>query len=146
MIVQKLIPHVSTFSEAVPIKYKHGDTITVGGVITEILNVSDLLPKNEEGKDQEGVYVTLDDGVGYNQIVVPTIAYETYKEQYDLQPGMIVLCEGKVFELDTTHTFKNKRGKTVTIDNHEEQTIRILSWKIEPLVDEIEEVQPPASE
>lgn len=143
-IVQLLKPHITTFSAAVPLQHKHGDVVTVGGRIVGILNLHDLLKNslNEEFQD-EGVYLTLDDGVGVSQVVIPGIAYEKYVEEFNLREGVVVVAKGKVAELDTTHTYKNKRGKTETTDAHKEQTIRVLSWQVRPLEEKVDKVKEP---
>jgi hypothetical protein len=135
MIVQKLKPWVTSFSEAIRYKYKHGDVVCVGGEITDIFsvpNVADLLSETE-GKHEpmyDAVYMTLDDGVGINHLAVPCEAYLKYKEMFNIKTGMVVLAEGRVFELEMTETVK---GKTREIKNHPEGSIRILAWKIVPL-------------
>lgn len=143
-IVQLLKPHVSTFSAALPSQYKHGDEVIVGGKIIGILNLHDLL-QNAESEDfrEEGVYLTLDDGVGLNQVVIPAIVYDAYVERFNLSMGMIVIAKGKVSELDTSNTYKNKRGKTVTVDNHKEQTVRVVSWFVKELKPKVDKVKEP---
>lgn len=141
-IVQLLKPHVSAFSAAIPLQHKHGDEVIVGGKIVGILNLHELL-QNAENPDfhEEGVYVTLDDGIGLAQVVIPAIAYEAYVEKFNLGLGKIVLAKGKVSELDTSNTYKNKRGKTVTVDKHKTQTIRVLSWFMEELKPQLDKVK-----
>lgn len=143
-IVQLLKPHISTFSVAVPLQHKHGDVVTVGGTIVGILNLHDLLKNalNEEFRD-EGVYLTLDDGVGLNQVVVPAQAYHVYEKEFGLKEGMIVVAKGKLAELDTTHTYKNKRGKTETRDNHDTPTIRVFAWQVRPIEEKVDKVKEP---
>ncbi|MDK2600516.1 hypothetical protein QO179_23755 [Bacillus stercoris] len=138
MIVQKLKPYVTTFSAAVPIHCKHGDEVTVGGKVTQVLNLSDILKETEDKDFQtEGVYVTLDDGVGNNQIVLPSEIFKKASETFNgINIGDIFLAEGRVFQLDTTHTYKKANGKTVTVDNSNDETTRILAWDIKPLPSE----------
>lgn len=129
MMVQKLKPWVTSFSEAIKKNSAHGDTVCVGGVITAIVDLSAILEdsKDEEGNPiSEGVYLTLDDGVGINQIVVPAFAYKKYKDLYNIQKGMVVLAEGRVFQLE----MKEKKRQ---LKNHIEATTRIACWKLAPL-------------
>lgn len=143
-IVQLLKPHVSTFSAAVPLKYKHSDEVVVGGKIVGILNLHDLLKDSPNPEDHsEGVYLTLDDGVGLNEVVILSQAYELYLKEFQLAEGMIVIAKGKIDEVDTTHTYKNKRGKTNTVDNHEDPTIRVLAWQVRPLLVKVDKVKEP---
>lgn len=137
MLVQRLKPWVTSFSEAIKHQYKHGDEVWVGGQITDIFsvpNVAELFPKSEATDEPmfDPVYMTLDDGVGINRIAVPRDAYEGYKEMFDLSVGSIILAQGRVFQLEMLEEDK-KTGKTREIKNHPEGSIRILCWKIVPL-------------
>ena len=133
-LVQKLKPYVSTFSEAVSTQYKHGDVITIGGVVTDILNMMELLSDTDKPNTTEGVYVTLDDGIGINNMVIAPKAFEIYQKNHGkISVGDILLAEGRLFRLDTTHTYEGPRGKTVTVDKHEEETLRVLAYQVAPL-------------
>lgn len=127
MIVKKLRPWVTSFSEAITATAKHGEEVCVGGEITHILNFSDILP--DADKEEVMVYLSLDDGVGVNNVAIPLSAYEVYQKEHDLKIGDIVLAEGRVFHLNIEH-----KGKKVK--NHPEQTIRVLTWKLSPLPEE----------
>lgn len=135
-LIRKLKPHVSTFSAAVPTHYKHGDTITVGGVITNVLNMTELLDYEEDDSNQLGVYITLDDGIGKNEIVLPNHLFLKAKQLFDMKLGDVVLAEGRLFRVDTTHTYEGQRGKKVTVDNHDTETLRVLTYIISPLPEE----------
>lgn len=129
-LVKKLKPYVTTFSAAVSSQYEHGDTITVGGMVTNIWNVAELLQDaTDEAFKQEGVYITLDDGVGQNHVVLP---YPMFLKK-NITAGDIFLAEGRVCILDTTHTYEGARGKKVTVDKHKTETLRILAWDMIPL-------------
>lgn len=133
-LVKKLKPYVSTFSEAVSTQYKHGDVITVGGVVTDILNMMELFP---DSLGTEGVYVTLDDGIGINQMAIAPKAFQIYQKNHgEIKVGDILLAEGRLFRLDTTHTYEGPRGKKVTVDNHKEETLRVLAYQVAPLPDD----------
>lgn len=131
-LVQKLKPYVSTFSAAIPTQYKHGDVITVGGVVTDILNMMDLLSSAHKQEDRtEGVYLTLDDGIGLNQIAIAPKAFDVYiKNNGMIKIGDTLIAEGRLFRLDTTHTFEGPRGKKMTVDKHTEETVRVLAYQI----------------
>lgn len=141
MLVEKLKPWVTSFSEAIRHQYKHGDAVWVGGEIIDIFsvpNVADLVPDFDPQAEPmlDAVYMTVDDGVGLNHLALPKDAYLKYKELFNLQKGMVILAEGRVYELDMKETYK---GKTRQIENHPEGTIRIFCWKIVPLpVDQVE--------
>lgn len=145
MIVQKLKPWVTSFSEAIRQQYKHGDTVRVGGVITDIFsvpNVADLLPEFAKEDDPlfDAVYITLDDGVGVNHLAVPKDPYLKYQELFNIQKGMVVLAEGRVFQMEMREVITKKDKKIDReITNHPEATTRILTWKIVPLPDQTEE-------
>jgi hypothetical protein len=133
-LISKLQPFVNTFSEALKTKYKHGDQVVVGGVIKEIFHMNNFLP---EGSEDQGVYLKLDDGIGYNYLTVPDIAFQQFVKDHDLKEGSLVLAEGRLFTVNTTHTYELE-GKTITTDKHEYETTRILCWEIAPLPDKIE--------
>jgi hypothetical protein len=133
-LIGKLQPFVSTFSEALKAKFKHGDEVVVGGIITEVFRLNNWLP---EGAEDEGVYVKLDDGIGYNHLVIPTEAFDQFVEEYDLDLGSLILAEGRLFTVNTTHSYE-LQGKTVTVDNHKYETTRVLAWELKPLPDKIE--------
>lgn len=142
MIVQRLKPWVDSelnlsFSEAIKYQYQHGDEIWVGGEITDIFsvpNVVDLIPELGGEKDPmfDAVYMTLDDGVGLNRLVIPREAYLKYKEMFDISVGSIILAQGRVFQLEMREQIKEKKIDR-EIKNHPEGSIRILCWKVVPL-------------
>lgn len=154
MIVQKLKPWVTSFSEAIQHQFKHGDNVWVGGEIIDIFsvpNVEDLAPelekfgisasKPEDKRMYDAVYVTLDDGVGINRLALPREAYLKYKEMFDIKTGMIVLAQGRVLQLEMSETVK---GKTRILKDHPEGSTRILCWKILPLPETEPETETPA--
>lgn len=147
-LMEKLKPYVSTFSAALPFQFQHGDIVKVGGVVTSILDMMDIL-KDASNTDntKEGIYVTLDDEVGENKLVIAQKAYEAFVKQYgQIKLGDILLAEGCFFRLDTTHTYEGLRGKKVTIDNHQSETLRVLAYHIIPLPEEepkkVKQIQP----
>lgn len=123
-LIQRLKPFVSTFSASLKAD-SHGETVTVGGKVTAILNMTDF---------GEGIYVTLDDSIGETQIVLSPKAYELYtKHNGELKKGDEVLVEGKVLRLDTSHSYVDKKGKKITVDKHKTETVRVLAYQIAPL-------------
>lgn len=126
MIVQKLKPWV-TFSAVINKKYKHGDELCVGGRILDIVDVSSLLPENSQ--QTEGVYITLDDGLGTISIVMPSAAYRKYKKEINLEPGSIILAYGRL------HSMSLKANDSV-IKHHPEKTMRVLCWRVSQVPEE----------
>ena len=86
MIVQKLKPWVTSFSEAIVKMCKHGDTVCVGGEIVEIFNMAEALhgiedPILEAEAVDNAVYMTLDDGgrsyqVPLDDVVAARLVFE----------------------------------------------------------------------
>lgn len=133
-LIQRLQPYVSTFSAALKTKFQHGDTVIVGGKVTSVLNLMELVQENSEGLNKEGVYVTLDDSIGEIQLVLSPKAFFSYEKVFGtLKTGDAILAEGRVFRLDTSHSYKNKSGVKVTSDKHKTETIRVLSYQVAPL-------------
>lgn len=132
MIINKLKPFVTSFSEVVS-KYDHGTEVVVGGEIKSILVMSDFLSGDADPEIElddigdPGVYIVLDDGVGINNIVLPTGEYHRFKEINGTYPqvGTVVLAVGKVMQVPIE---VNKNGKLLTIDKHTEHTKRIAAY------------------
>lgn len=126
-LIQKLKPFVSNFSASIK-SDSHGETVTVGGKVTAILNMTDF---------GEGIYVTLDDSIGEIQAVLSEGALEKFvSHNGELKVGSEVLVEGRVFRLDTSHSYEDKRGKKVTVDKHKSETVRVLAYQIAALPEE----------
>ena len=135
-VVTLLKEHVTTFSTMIK-KESHGRDVVVGGVVTNILDIGELLGVDEEGTYVEGVYLTVDDGIGEYTVIFS-------KEYYDslvmldkdlFTTDRILLFTGKVFALDTTHTYPNRFDKIVKTHNKTEETTSILSWKVVTLAE-----------
>jgi aspartyl-tRNA synthetase len=126
-LFQQLKPFVNTFSASIK-PDSHGETVTVGGKVVAILNMTAF---------DEGIYVTLDDGIGESQIVLSPKAYELYeKNNGELKLDDIVVVEGRVLRLDTSHSYDDKKGEKVTVNKHKTETVRVLSYQIAPLPEE----------
>lgn len=135
-LVQKLRPYVSVFSAALP-ERKIGDRVVVGGVVTGFVNIGQLFEGTEAaGYSDEGVYVTLDDAIGEVEVCLHQHAYRIYEKNHGpIQLGDVILAEGLIGVVDTTHTFKGPMGKRITTDIHKEDTRRVLSYQAAPLPD-----------
>jgi hypothetical protein len=135
---QKLQPYVSVFSAALPLNCEHGDTVTVGGKVTSILNMMEIMQDStDEGLRNEGIYITLDDGIGENNLCLAQKAYKIFQAKYgEIKVGDVLLAEGKVYRLDTTHSYEGARGKKITVDKHKTETLRVLAYDVVPFRDE----------
>lgn len=131
-LVHKLQPFVSTFSEVIGSTYNHGDVMTIGGVITVIQRINDFVPLEED----QGYYIQLDDGIGINHLIVPTGAVEEFTSNHSLEIGSIILAEGRLFVVNTAHTYE-LGGQTIVTNNHEDKTMRLLSWQLKTLPDRV---------
>lgn len=91
----------------------------VGGRIVSILDTSKLL---QESKD---VYLTLDDGIGINEIVLPVEAYRHYQKKEAFTLNDVIVAEGRILKVDIS-----KEGKHF---KHPEEAVRIASWSVSKL-------------
>jgi hypothetical protein len=134
-LIEKLQPYVTAFSTTVENHQKHGDKVVVGGVVTHVLNMVELLSGAlEEEFKTDGIYIMLDDGVGEISLCLAPKAYDIYVQKFGpLEVGKVILAEGMVFRLDTTHSYEGARGKKVTVDKHEKDTVRVLGYQAAPL-------------
>lgn len=135
-LVQKLKPYVTAFSASLP-QREVGERVIVGGVVQSVVNIGQLFEgTNEEGYTGEGVYIIVDDALGEANICLHQQAYDIYQKNYGaMEPGDIILSEGLIGVVDTTHTFKGALGKRITTDIHTEDTRRVLSYQAVPLPD-----------
>lgn len=141
MIVEKLKPYVTAFSEELPLRYQHGAEVTVGGKIKKIFKLEDIMSdvlqekKNKGNIDSKdlglGIYITLDDGVGILQIVVPKEVYDFVEKAYGLYPSQVVIAHGKLAFLDTTHRYM-RNEQEIQVNNHSKE-FRVICWEITPL-------------
>ena len=91
-LVKKLQPLVTTFSEAIRLKYKHEDEVCIGGKITKIFNFPKII--NDEGI----VEITVDDNVGVTILFVPSVIYKNLEQKREFEIGDIILATGKVYD------------------------------------------------
>jgi aspartyl/asparaginyl-tRNA synthetase len=123
-LFQQLKPFVTAINSSIKAD-SHGKTVTVGGKVIAILNMTDF---------GEGIYLTLEDGIDEVQVVLSPKAYESYvKHSGELKKNDVVLVEGRVVNLDTSHSYEDKKGKKVTVNKHKTETVRVLSYQIAPL-------------
>lgn len=136
MVVQKLRPYVTSFSEAIATQYKHGDTVRVGGKIVSILDIGNLTGMYEHnGKTvTEGVYVTLDDGVGLNHLVIIRGAYMKCLEMYGFKIGDLVVADGNVGQLEL-----EEKGAPLSKHPDRKQPVKIMCWNLYPVPEEPQE-------
>lgn len=124
MLVEKLRPWVTSFSAHIEQNALSGDEVSVGGKVISFLDMSSIL--SDSG---EGVYLTLDDGVGTIDVAVPKQVYDKYKEATSFDIGSIILATGRLHRMPM-----ERKGKK--IKKHPEETIRVLCWKIGNLPEE----------
>jgi len=141
MISEKLKPYIECYGAELPLKYSHGDEVMVGGKIVSIFElgniIGDLLdqrdPKDSLG--EEGIYITLDDGIQPFQVVLHRDIYRFYKGKYNLKIGDVIVVKGKLAFLDTTHR-EVEKGKIIEQNNHDEQgQFRVLAWDVKLIPD-----------
>ncbi len=125
-IIEQLKPWVTAFSAAVPLKFKHGDEVCVGGEIVEIQNWQSFFGGNTfgEGKDETRcvVNIILDDAVGQTELMFIDQIYDIYNEKHKFEKGMVVIAKGRVY------VSKNKKEKIGNYSN------TIACGEIYPLV------------
>lgn len=128
MIIKKLKPFVTSFSEAIMTQYEHGTEVCVGGEVTHVVDTSQFLSDELKADPiaHPGIYLVLDDGVGLNYVVAPKQACEKFESEHGPLKGQIVLAVGKVMKLDLKH--KNK-----VLRDHPEQTKRIAAYFLGPV-------------
>jgi hypothetical protein len=118
-----------------------GERVTVGGIVTRILDIGSLLPVTEDGKSQEGVYIQLDDKVGNLTVVISTESFQLLQSLTPIQKGSLLLVEGKVSILDTYHTWLNEEGVEVRVENILEKTKYIICTSIQLCSDDEKEMR-----
>lgn len=134
-LIQQLKPFVSAFSAEIPLKFTHKDVVTIGGQVKSILNLAHLLETSfDKELREEGIYVTIDDGVGETNIVIAPPALDIYEKHHGpLHIDDVIVAEGRVFRLDTTHTYQGAQGKRITTDNHKYENLRVLVYQLAPV-------------
>jgi hypothetical protein len=123
IMIEKLKGHVSTFSEAVKIKYDHSDTLILGGQIKRIFKLPGTINGDKvEYLDTDCVYLTLDDGVGESCVLIPREAYQMFDSIYQFKEGMLVIATGRLFD-----PYKKLKSHGYVPS--------IISWEITPIED-----------
>ncbi len=113
---------ISAFSEDIILNYAHGETVTVGGKISEIVDSKNWHTDTE----QEGHFVSLmiDDGVGCMPIEIPHEYFEVMNQKWNLGKGDFVIGTGKVYRM---------KEKFEDLVQHNDHQIKILCWSFEPM-------------
>lgn len=136
-MIKKLMPFVTSFSEAISRQYNHGDEVCVGGKVTSVIDFSHFADQTLETPEKHpGVYLTLDDSVGVNHIVVPVQEYESFLKVHGDMKGQIILAAGRVMKLYIG-------DKNTSYLGHPEQTTRVAAYYL-GLVPEVQQEDTPA--
>jgi hypothetical protein len=125
MIIKKLMPFVTSFSEAIMTKYNHGEEVCVGGEVKHVIDMSQFLSEEDlaDPLKDPGIYITLDDGVGLNYIVTPKQGYYKFIDDHGVLEGQVILAVGKVMDLPM-------RGKKREYLDHPEKTKRVAAYHL----------------
>lgn len=117
-ILKAIKPWVKTYSAEIPLKYKHGDVVCVGGIVESIFDLSMVLDD-----DKGFVEIKVDDDIGKMTLLVPNGIYNEIRKDYKLEKGMIILAEGRV-------TTKQEPNETLR-DN--KKCVEVICWNVYPL-------------
>ncbi|GGE67864.1 hypothetical protein [Priestia taiwanensis] len=139
-IVKFLKERVTLFSPGLD-RCMNGENVTVGGIVTSILDIGSLLPLTEDGKEQEGVYICLDDRLGSITVVLSTESFRLLQSITPIKQGSLLLVEGNVHLLNTSHTWLEEDGSEVRVDNVIEKTKYIVCTSIQLCSDDEREIQ-----
>jgi hypothetical protein len=117
-------------------QHTHGEEVCVGGEVKHVLDGSLFLSEKdmEDTNKDPGVYLKLDDGVGFNYIVAPKIVCERFEKEHGPLQGAVVLAVGKIMELD----MRQEKKRNVTFTDHPEKTKRVAAYYL-GLVPELNE-------
>jgi hypothetical protein len=139
-IVKFLKEHVTLFSPGLE-RCVDGEHVTVGGIVTSILDIGSLLPLTEDGKAQEGVYIHLDDRLGSMTAVISTESFRLLQSITPIKQDSLLLVEGNVHILNTDHTWLEEDGTEVRVENDVEKTKYIVCTSIQLCSDDEREIQ-----
>lgn len=92
-IIKKLQKKACVFSEAIKYTHQHGDDLWVGGRITSVFNLCDIL--NEE---QHLVQISIDDFVGISTLMIPKEIYDAYKEKDIFKIDSLIIAKGRLYD------------------------------------------------
>lgn len=136
IMIKRLRPFVTSFSEAIMTQHTHGEEVCVGGEVKYVLDGSLFLDEKDIGDPTKdpGVYLTLDDGVGFNYIVAPKQACERFEKENGPLQGKVILAVGKIMDLD----MRQEKKKIMTFSSHPEKTKRVAAYYL-GLVPELSE-------
>lgn len=131
-LIEKLQAHVDMFSVEIPVKAKEKDYLTVGGVVTHLFDPKLLEAELEE---EIGIYMTIDDGLGTINLIVPRIAYSYYMEVFQQAKvgnldGQVILVKGYYTEFDKSKVFETKSGGHISVEHPNNEPPKILVEEI----------------
>jgi hypothetical protein len=125
-LISKLKPKVTTFSEAIRYNFKHSDPLCVGGVITNIFDMSIL---TDDKKLTDGmVQMTIDDNVGKMLLLIPKEGFDILNKEYSFKNGMVVLAEGKLLDFEK-ELYKPNSSKSI---NYDTPAATLICWVVKP--------------
>ena len=127
-LIEKLKAHVDMFSIEIPQKAKEKDHLTVGGVVTHLFDPTLLEAELEQ---EIGIYMTIDDGLGTINLIIPRVGYSYYQELFeqakiDGLKGQTLLVKGYYTPFDKSKLFETKGGGHVRIEHPSTEPPRIL--------------------
>jgi hypothetical protein len=140
-----LRPHITAFSEQLPLNFNHGDEVIVGGEVISVFDANQLdgdLSKPEFGAialptNDFGVYITIDDKVGQTSLVVFQSVYIELLEKLkvDSLVGKVVIAKGQFAQMNKSTRFMTENAELVDIDKHpDKETLpRVLCYTLNAL-------------
>jgi hypothetical protein len=117
-VLKQIKPWVKTYSAEIPLKYKHGDTVCVGGMVESVFDLSMVFD------DFKGyVEIKVDDDIGKMTLLVPLEVYQEIQKEYEFKKDMIILAEGRV-------VVKPIQSET---PREEAPRVEVICWNVYPL-------------
>lgn len=113
-IVEALRPHVTSFSADLQQRVTHGQEVRVGGTIRSIMDMSVL---HGDSDDTTWVYLILDDGVGENYVMMPSMYFHELQEERPAISGDVILVDAYAFVYDM-----KERGRDARVHSKEHPT------------------------
>lgn len=113
-IVEALRPHVTSFSADLQQRVTHGQEVRVGGRLRSIMDMSVL---HGESDDTNWVYLIIDDGVGENYIMMPSMYYHELQESRPVTYDDVMIIDAIAFVYDM-----KERGKDAAVRDKEHPT------------------------
>lgn len=132
-LVAKLKPLITTFSEAIRYKYKHRDSLKVGGKIVANFSVPDFSKDSNDDDASYMQYIQIDDAIGQISLIVPGQIYDELSKKYSFDNDTIVIAEGKL--LDPEGELKKQIDNKVQLKGRSAEdmpNVTLLCWNVEP--------------